>query len=157
MTEQHVESAEPETLKYTCGTCDLMFHEAPADVQVSIAVIAAGDPVPSGGVFVVHVCPNLQSTEAMVRPRGVLDWSDEMERAAVNHVLPGWKLAVSDQIVVMQWRDPGLGRPDATCAPLTVQVRRRGADLKYAVRGVDWDEVELSEDEAVELHAVVVG
>jgi hypothetical protein len=157
MSEQVSEIEAPETLKYTCGTCDLMFHEAPADVQVSIAVIAAGDPVPSGGVFVVHVCPNLQSTEAMVRPRGVLDWSDEMERAAVAHVLPGWKLAVSDQIVVMQWRDPGLGRPDATSAPLTVQVRRHGADLKYAVRGADWDEVELSEDEAVELHAVVVG
>jgi hypothetical protein len=148
---------EPENLQYTCGTCDEMFHEAPAGTQVSVAVIAAGDPVPSGGAFVVHVCPNLQSTAPMVRPRGVLDWSDEMERAAVKAVLPNWPLAPSDQIVVMQWRDPGLGRPDATSAPLTVQVRREGADLKHAVRGEDWDEVELNEDEAVELHAAVAG
>jgi hypothetical protein len=152
MTEQN-----PELLQYTCGTCDEMFHEAPAGTQVSVAVIAPGAPVPSGGAFVVHVCPNLVSTEAMVRPRGMLDWSDEMERAAVNNVLPDWELEDDDQIAILQWRDPGLGRPDATSAPLTVQVRRAGADLKYAVRGVDWDEVELNEDEAVALHAAVFG
>lgn len=147
--------SEPENLTYTCGACDETFHEAPAGEQVSVAVIAIGDPVPSGGAFVIHVCPNLQPKAAMIRPRGVLDWSDEMERAAVKAVLPDWALAPDDQIVVMQWRDPGLGRPDATSAPLTVQVRRNGADLKYAVRGEEWDEVDLDEDGALALHAQV--
>lgn len=134
-----------------CHTCnaELLSYE-PGQVVPSHVIVAPGAPVP-GGNHVVHICPKQVPYVAQRRPSDVLDWTDDQERAAVAAALPNWQLRDGDVIFCMTWYAPGAGRSDVASAPLTVQVRRAGTDLKYAEQGVDFDEAAFTAAETVTL------
>lgn len=117
-----------------CPACaaEILTYEEGTAPQ-TIAIIPEGEDVP-GGDHVVHICPKLPPYAQAKRTSDALDWTDLQERAMVSAALPDWKLAKDDEIVCMRWYTPGAGRAKtaAGSAPLTVQVRRAGVDLKYA-------------------------
>lgn len=131
----------------TCPVCNEDFATYDEDATApTYTIVAEGSPVP-GGITIVHTCPKLPPFTQQKRASAALDWTDEQERAAVVAALPGWQLRDDDEIVCMRWYTPGAGRHRvaAPSAPLTVQVRRAGVDLKYAG---DDDLAELSFDAA---------
>lgn len=134
-----------------CPTChaEIITYEPGQSVQTYV-IVAPGAPVP-GGNHVVHICPQQTPYVAQRRPSDVLDWTDDQERAAVQAALPNWELRASDVIFCMTWFTPGAGRSDVAPAPLTVQVRREGTDLKYAEPGADFAEAAFTAAETVEL------
>jgi hypothetical protein len=138
----------PEVNCYTCDAV-ILTYESGKPVP-SYVVVAPGAVVP-GGNHVVHTCPEQPVYVLQARPTAVLDWSDEVEVAAVAAALPEWESADSDQIVCMSWYDPGYRFDAAPSAPLTVQVRRNGVELGSAVKGVDFDEVSLTASAAAAL------
>lgn len=132
---------------YTCQSEVVTYEDGKA--PPSFVILAPGAPIP-GGNHVVHVCPQQIPYVAQRRPQDSLDWDDDLERAAVRETLPDWQLADDDEIFCMRWYNPGWGRPEVKSGPFTVQVRRAGVDLKYAVQGQDFDEVTFTAAEAVE-------
>jgi len=134
-----------------CHTCDaeILTYEL-GDSVPTYVIVAPGAPVP-GGNHVVHVCPQQIPYVAQRRPSDVLDWTDDQERAAVRAALPGWELHEADTIFCMRWYNPGAGRSDVPTAPLTVQVRRAGIDLKYAEPDLDYAEASFTAAEALSL------
>lgn len=134
-----------------CYTCDaeVLTYEDGKPIP-SYVIVAPGAVVP-GGNHVVHTCPEQPFYVVQTRRSAELDWSPELEAAAVHAALPGWELADSDQIVCMSWYDPGYRFGAAPSAPLTVQVRRNGVELGAAVKGADFDEVSLGATAAAAL------
>lgn len=118
----------------TCPACqsDFLTYDDGEPVP-SIAIVAEGADVPPN-TTIVHVCPALPNMGQQKRASAALDWTDEQERAAVAAALSDWQLRDDDEIVCMRWYTPGAGRERvaAPSAPLTIQVRRAGVDLKYA-------------------------
>lgn len=118
----------------TCPACqsDFLTYDDGEPVP-SIAIVAEGADVPPN-TTIVHVCPALPNMGQQKRASAALDWTDEQERAAVGAALPDWQLRDDDEIACMRWYTPGAGREKiaAPSAPLTIQVRRAGVDLKYA-------------------------
>jgi len=133
---------------HTCGV-EILTYELGDSVPTHV-IVAPGAPVP-GGNHVVHVCPQQVPYVAQRRPSDVLDWTDEQERAAVAAALPNWELLDDDVIFCMSWFNPGAGRSEVAPAPLTVQVRRAGTDLKYAEQGVHFDEAAFTAVETAAL------
>lgn len=118
----------------TCPVCDSAFLTYDEGTAAPTYAIVSEGATPPAGVAVVHTCPNLPPVTLQPRASAGLDWTDEQERAAVAAALSDWELAADDEIVCMRWYTPGTGREEtaAVSAPLTVQVRRAGVDLKYA-------------------------
>lgn len=136
----------------TCPACktDFLTYDEGTPAPPA-AIIAEGADVPEG-ISVVHVCAALPTMAMQKRASAALDWTDEQERSAVAAALPDWHLRADDEIVCMRWYTPGAGRHRvaAPSAPLTIQVRRAGVDLKYAGED-DVAEVSFGADAALEL------
>lgn len=134
-----------------CGVCRETFADIkPEDPIQTVLVIAPGDPIPPGAHH-LHICPQMAPADqapAQTPRTGDLGWDDAQRRAAIAAAMPSWEIRDDDHIFCTSWFEPGLGRGHVDSAPLTIQVRRAGVDLKYAEQGVDFAEASFGRAEA---------
>lgn len=131
-----------------CHTCGATIADYDGTEARGYVIVAPGETPPQGN-YIIHVCPNQPPYRPPAnRPRTVLDWTDEQERASVRAALPDWTLDQADVIFCMSWYEPGMRIGAAPTAPLTIQVRRPGTDLAFATKGEHFDEVSFTAEGA---------